>query len=147
MPAVLVECDMAKEKKMDVVKPVPAAPVLSVPDAALMTVFLIHEYAAAKGKPVTRFRMPKDALWRSAMAEGPRQKLIAAWKETLATEYGWLVFDTPKHFALIQAPLVQGWVLLGGKRFAETRQKIREGDETVLAAMREAVAPAKKAAA
>jgi hypothetical protein len=120
---------------------------LSAADMALMTAFLIHEYAATKGKPVTRFRIPAAVLWPGPMPEARRSQLVAAWKAALLADWGWIAFENGKHFALIQAPLVKGWVMLGGKRFMETRQKMRGQGAAALDTMRQSLADAANAAA
>lgn len=120
---------------------------LSAADMALMTAFLIQDYAATKGKPVTRFRIPKAVLWPGPMPEARREQLVAAWKEALLADWGWIAFDNGKHFALIEAQLVKGWVMLGGKRFTETKLKIRGEGKAALNAMRQSLTDAAKTAA
>jgi hypothetical protein len=135
-----------EQVKEDVAKKFPKP--LSGSEIATMTVYLIGDYAKKKGKPVTRFRIPQDVIWRGTVPGPRRAARIAEWKAALLSDWGWLAFETEKHFALIQAPLVKGWVLLGGKRFMETRQKLREGNAAgMLQEMHEASVAAAAAAA
>jgi hypothetical protein len=123
-------------------KPVPGSKNLSAQDAALVTAFLIHDYEASKGKPVTRFRLSRDSVRKNGQQENLREAYIADWKEALSSQFGWVAFEVGEEFALIRGSLVKGWVKLGAKRFLETRAELRQGDRSSLEQMRKTLAEA-----
>ena len=117
----------------------PASSRLTVAETALFTAYLIHLYSLEKGKEVTRVRLSRDSVRWLSIRANLKEAFIEDWIEELASEWGWIAFPHGEEFGLVDASVVPGWVIIGTKRIVEDRQKLRRGDLSPLAKMRDAL--------
>lgn len=93
-------------------------------ETAILTLFMVANYAKESGKEISRFKISHKTLSRLANCRNRcRSAYIEDWRHELI-ERGWNAMEIEDHFAIIRIKSLENWVSLGAKRINETLNSI-----------------------
>ncbi len=100
-------------------------------EVAMLTVFMVLDYARERGKSTTRGRISPMTLRALSLRQTLRRKFVKDWMAELG-EIGWTAFSVGDGWAIIKTDTIEGWARFGSKRIRSTLQRIKNGDDAAL---------------
>ncbi len=106
-------------------------------ETATLTVFLIQDYTADRGKATTRIRLSANTLRALSNRVTLRHIFVDDWIEELEV-LGWLGIRYADGFALIETQSIDGWGRVSSKRVRPLLKLVHAGDKSALAEVEQA---------
>jgi len=107
-------------------------------ETATLTVFLIQDYSADRGKATTRIRLSANTLRSLSNRVTLRHVFVDDWIEELEV-LGWLSVKYADCFALIETKSIEGWGRVSSKRIKNILKRVHSGDKSALVEIEQAV--------